>query len=276
MRLLHYIVVFIGLGMLTSCTPSLADMYGKEISNLRTQEEIDAYWKELERIDQKVLLDERDIATYDSISISNMIRVALLFEVPGKESYLQKGAVPVVTLSHNFNKDAQLAYWPVIVKCAEMKGVIHDIGYPSYPLENIVLTFYDYSVFGQEERYPYLVEKLNKSTGGFVISQLEVAFKQAKKLRQLTEENIIGSWFIESIKGEKGKRTFEFIKMSDAAVYKKSRGRLQKLIQSGTDSKIYTIEKDPFGWYYELSDSGDLRLFDQNDMELITYTKVIK
>ncbi|MFC4632853.1 hypothetical protein ACFO3O_02985 [Dokdonia ponticola] len=276
MRLLHYIVVFIGLGMLTSCTPSLADMYGKEISNLRTQEEIDAYWKELERIDQKVLLDERDIATYDSISISNMIRVALLFEVPGKESYLQKGAVPVVALSHNFNKDAHLAYWPVIVKCAEMKGVIHDIGYPSYPLESFAYVFYDYSVFGQEERYPYLVEKLNKSTGGFVISQLEVAFKQAKKLRQLTEENIIGSWFIESIKGEKGKRTFEFIKMSDAAVYKKSRGRLQKLIQSGTDSKIYTIEKDPFGWYYELSDSGDLRLFDQNDMELITYTKVIK
>ncbi len=275
MRFLQYIVVLIGLGMLSSCTPSLADMYGKEITNLKTQEEVDAYWKELERIDQEVLLDETDIATYDSISISNMIRVALLFEVPGKESYLQKGAVPVVTLSHNFNKDAHLAYWPVIVKCAEMKGAIHEIGYPSYPLESFTYVFYDYSIFGQEERYPYLVEKLNKSTGGFVISQLEVAFKYEKKMRQLTEENVVGSWFIESIKGEKSERTFEFVKMSDAAVYKKSRGRLQKLIQSETDPKIYTIEKEPFGWYYVLSDQVGLTLYDQNDMELISYTKAM-
>lgn len=273
MRLVYNILFLMGFTTLAGCTPSLADRYGKEISTLKTQEEVDAYWKELERIDQEVLLNETNIATYDSISISNMIRVALLFEVPGKESYLQKGPVPVFTLSHNYNKDANLAYWPVIVKCAEMGGVVDQIGYPSYPLESIVGVLYGYSVFEQEERYPYLVEKLNKSTGGFVISQLEVALKYEKKLRQLREEKILGSWYIETSKDEKSDRIFEFVKMSDAAIYKRSGSRLQKLIQSVTNPKIYSIEKEPFGWYYELSDKGDVTLYDQNDVDLINYTK---
>lgn len=276
MRWLYSIFVGIGLGVTVSCTPSLADTYGKEISSLYTQEEVDAYWKEVERIDQEVLVGkEHTTAVYDSISISNMIRVALLFEIPGKESQYQKGAVPVVTLSHNYNKDANLAYWPVIVKCAEMGGTIKQIGYPSYPLESIVGTFYDYSVFGQEERYPELVAKLNKLTGGFVLSQIELAFKKEKRLQKLTEQNKVGAWFIEEIKGKKSDAVFEFVTMSDDMLYKKSKGRIQKLVEvmitdSGTK---YKIENEPFGWYYILTIDEELTLYDQHDEALIKYTK---
>lgn len=275
MRLLYNILFLIGCTALISCAPSLADMYGNEISNLKSQEEVDAYWKELDRIDQDILLNEEDVAVYDSISISNMIRVVLLFETPGKESYLQKQATPVVTLSHNFNKDAGIAYWPVIVKCAEMKGVIHQIGYPSYPLESIAGTLYNYSLFEQEERYPDLVEKLNAISGGYVISQLEMVFNKEKKLRQLTEKNSIGTWFVETIKNQKSEQIFEFVIMSDNALYKRSGGRIQKLIEieSNIQSETYKIENDPFDWYYTLSKQGDLVLYDQHDNELIKYTK---
>ncbi|WP_299677064.1 hypothetical protein [uncultured Dokdonia sp.] len=277
MRLLKNILVFIGCVVFTSCTSSLADTYGKEISSLRTQEEIDAYWKELERIDQEILVGkEHTTAVYDSISISNMIRVALLFEVPEKESFHQKGPVPVVALSHNFNKDAAIAYWPVIVKCAEKGGAIDQIGYPSYPLEAISMTFYGYSLFDQDERYSDLVRKLNKSSGGFVLSQLELAFKKEKRLQSLTETKSIGVWHIEATKNEKSKEVFEFVQMSDDAIYKKSKGRIQKLVVSKTTDTaiIYKIENEPFDWYYQLEETGDLILFDQHDKELIAYTKV--
>jgi len=277
MRLLYNILVLIGSITFTSCTSSLADMYGKEISNLRSQEEINTYWEELERIDQEVLVGkEHVVAVYDSISISNMIRVALLFEMPEKKSFCQRGAMPVITLTHNFNKDANVAYWPVIVKSAEMGGYVNEVGYPSYPLEAISTTFYDYSLFGQDERYPDLVRKLNNLTGGFVISQLELAYKKEKRLQGLTENTSMGSWFIEEVKNKKSKRIFEFIKMSDNAIYKKSRDRIQKLITSETtdQSTIYKIENEPFGWYYQLNKTGDLVLFDQNNIALITYTKV--
>ena len=64
--------------------------------------------------------------------------------------------------------------------------------------------------------------------------------------------------------------------MSDNSIYLKRNNRFQKLvlIKTETDSKIFRIENEPFGWYYKLKPDGNLSLLDSQNTVLIDYKRV--
>jgi len=45
------------------------------------------------------------------------------------------------------------------------------------------------------------------------------------------------------------------------------------LLEIKSNSKIYRIEKEPFGWSFKLDNNGDLSLIDNENEVLIFYSK---
>lgn len=257
----------------------MSDKNRGEISSLNDDSEIDDYWGQLYRLDQNVLMGKSyQNFKFDSISISNMIRAALIVEEHGEESIKPNTIIPVFSLAHNYNGDANVAYWPIIKIAATKGGVIKSVGYPSYPLECIATTFYDFSLLNQDSRFSELVHKLDVYPRTTVVSDLDDAFKNLNKLQELQEKSVIGSWYIQPFKDEKTSEIFDFVKMSDNALYKRRKNRLLKLEKLDSTKKlnVYKIENEPFDWYYQLADDSTLSLFDQNSNELIKYTSITK
>ncbi|MFP4845671.1 hypothetical protein [Winogradskyella sp. PE311] len=250
--------------------------YRKEINKLKSGSQLSDYWSKLYKIDQEILVHTSDIKMADSISISNMIRTALVLEIHGIKAYNPNGFVPILNLSHNYIGQSQLAYWPIIERCAEVGGAIESFGgkYPAYQLESVSLTFYNYSLFQQEEKYSKLLNKLGEIKTESVVDALLKAFNNQNKLRELSETEVLHYWYLQSSKDRIDKKTFSFVKMSDGNIYKKSYDRIQKLklIKTNSESKIYQIENEPFDWKYIYRQNGDLTLVDDYKNELIKYT----
>ena len=253
------------------------DKHKTEIINLKSDKELDAYWGKLQKIDQEILVKTDNIKKADSISIDNMIRTALILKIHGEKAYKANNLVPIVNMSHNNIGNSQIAFWPIIETCAKVGGIIDSFGgkYPAYQLEGIALTFYHYSLFGQESKYPELIKKMNMLKKGSVVSNLFSAYEYEIKLQDLTEIEVLNSWHLQPFQNKKEEGVFEFVKMSDNFIYLRKNKHIQKLILTNTKSntKIFRIKNEPFGWYYEYEDNGALRLLSDNGEVLITYSK---
>jgi hypothetical protein len=197
-----------------------------------------------------------------------MIRTALIFDIHVIDAYKPNNTLPILNLSHNNIGQSQIAFWPIIEKCANVGGVINSFGgkYPAYELESVSLTFYDYSLINQELKYPKLLNKLSEI--------LSKSFQYQNKLRELHEIEVLNNWYLQSFKNRKGKGEFSFVKMSDDCVYLKSHGRIQKLelVKIKSKSKVYRIENEPFDWEFVYGNDGSLTLIDDEKNKLIEYT----
>jgi len=254
------------------------DQYRQEILNLKTNEAIKDYWGKLLKIDQEILVKIKGIANQDSLSIDNMIRTALLFEIHGERIYFPNNIVPIMNLSHNYVGSSQIVFWSIIKKCKKVGGVIDNFGgsYPAYLLESVGLTIYNYSFFEQNSKYPTALKKLDALTNENVVENLLVAYHDQKKTYKLKEHKVVNEWHkqaFEKLLEDEG--TFSFVKMSDKELYIKLSNRFQKLIplKSDKNTTIYRIENEPFGWTYAYKKDGSLTLRDENEKTLISYTK---
>ncbi|MCF1422612.1 hypothetical protein [Mangrovimonas futianensis] len=254
------------------------DAYCKEIKALQTEEAIDAYWKHLEILDQKVQLHSDNVRQHDSISLSLLTRTALMFEIHGPKSYKPNNTVPMLNIAHNWNGEALLAFWPIILECKKTGGVIDVFGgtYPAYELEAISMAFYRFSLFNQEDKYDALMKHIKVSEDKPISKKLFEIYNKDLELYRLSEKEANGKWFIQSFKDTKEVETFEFVTMSNGLLYVKTGERIQKLILTDTKekSKLFRIENEPFGWVYELTNDGYLSLKDEQGTTLINYTKV--
>lgn len=252
--------------------------YRVEIENLKSKELLYEYWNKLYKIDQEVLVNSTDLKIADSISTSNMIRTALIFDIHGMKAYNPNGFLPILNLSHNYIGQSQIAYWQIIEKCAEIGGAIESFGgkYPAYQLESVSLTFYNYSLINQETQYPNLVRKLSEIKTLNIVDELQKSLEYQNELRKLNEVTVLNSWYLQSFKNQIDEGEFSLVKMSDGNVYKKSHGRIQKLelINTNSKSKIYRIENEPFDWKYVYENDGNLSLIDGEENDLIKYTLV--
>jgi hypothetical protein len=253
--------------------------YRAEIEQLETDTQVNEYWKDLHKIDQEILVNTSDLKIADSISISNMIKTAILFDIHETKGYNSggySGFLPILNLSHNYIGQSQLAYWSIIEKCAEIGGAIDSFGgkYPAYQLEQVSLTFYYYSLFNQETKYPNLVRKLSKIKTVNIVDELLKSLEYQNELRKLSEVAVLNSWYLQNHKDRIDEGEFSIVKMSDDNVYLKKYGRIQKLelIKTGAKSKTYRIENEPFGWNYVYGNDGGLTLIDEKENELINYT----
>ncbi len=253
--------------------------YRTEIEKLETEKQINAYWNKLHKIDQEILLSTSNSKKYDSISISNMIKTVLIFDCHGTKGYNRhgfSGFLPIITLSHNQIGLSQIAYWAIIEKCKEIGGVIDGFGgkYPAYELESVSITFYNYSVFNQEEKYPWLLNKLSEIKTENIIETLIKSFEYQNELRKLKIVSVLNSWYLQTSQNRKEEEKFSIVKMSDNNLYLKQHGRIQKLelVQAKEKTKKYLIENEPFGWNYVYGEDGSLCLIDNQHNELIRYT----
>lgn len=255
------------------------EKYRAEIEKLETDTQINEYWNSLHKIDQEILVNTKDLKVADSISISNMIKTKLIFDIHGTKGYNSggySGFLPILNLSHNYIGQCQIAYWPIIEKCAEIGGAIKSFGgkYPAYQLESVSLTFYNYSLYKQETKYQNLVEKLRELKTDDTVNELLKSFEYQNELRKLDEVAVLHSWYLQSFKDRIDEGEFSIATMSDNGTYIKKHGRIQKLelLKENKTSKIYRIENEPFGWNYVYENDGSLSLIDEDKNELIKYT----
>ncbi|OIQ26935.1 MAG: hypothetical protein BM564_13605 [Bacteroidetes bacterium MedPE-SWsnd-G2] len=255
------------------------EKYREEIKKLKTEKEINEYWNDLYKLDQEVLVKSSNLRTADSISISNMIKTAIIFEIHGTKGYNSNGnsgLLPILNLSHNYIGQSQIAYWPIIEQCLEIGGAIKSFGgkYPAYQLDCVSLTFYNYSLFNQKEKYSILINKLSELETLNIVDELLKSFQYQNELRKLSEVAVLNSWHRQSFKDQPDEGEFSIVKMSDDNLYLKKYGRIQKfeLLKANNKYKEYKIENEPFGWKYIYGEDGSLSLIDEKDNELIKYT----
>ncbi|WP_296312647.1 hypothetical protein [Winogradskyella sp. UBA3174] len=253
--------------------------YRAEIEKLETETQINEYWNNLHKIDQEILVRTTNLKIADSISISNMIKTSLIFDIHGTKGYNPNGFsgfLTIINLSHNYIGQCQLAYWPIIEKCAEIGGTIDSFGgkYPAYELESVSSTFYNYSLFNQEIKYPKLIEKLRKIKTQNIIDELSKSLEYQNKLRELNEVKVLHSWSKQRFENRIDEGKFSFVKMSNNGIYIKIYRRIKKLelMKTNLKSKVYRIENEPFGWKYVYGNDGSLILIDDEENELIKYT----
>lgn len=250
-------------------------LYTKEVAQLKTESQKDTYWKTLYDLDQVTYMQDTDNPiSGDSISLTNMMRTALMFEIHGNDIYKPNNTVPILNFSHSYIGDSNLAFWPIIQKCKSVGGIIESFGgqFPAYQLEGMSLTFYDYSLFYKASEYPRLLEKLNLRTYPKVSTALAKIYEEQQVLHALKDIKVMGKWRRQHLSGTDDQGTFEFVRMSDDDLYLRRKHRLQKLILINSDEhfKSYKIENEPFGWFYKL-ENGQLRLIDDQNNILITY-----
>lgn len=247
------------------------------VENLETTVQKEDFWNELLRQDQEVLLQLKDKKEYDFQSLENMIYTALLFEIHGTDSYPRNNMVAILNLSHNQIPDAQLAYWPIILKGKDipvLKGFYERL-FPAYMLESVSLTFYNYSLVNQENIYPKLLYKLEKQEEFLVSEKLFEIYKRTNT-EGLKVKKVLGKWKKQLFENTTEEGFFEFVLLSDGTVSVSRDGRFLKLLLKNTSKsdKLYQIENEPFGWQYKLSKEGNLSLLNEEGKVIIAYSKV--
>lgn len=252
------------------------ESYRNEISSLKSIDEVSIYWDKLLEIDQNVLLSEKNLIKRDSISTSLMIRTILMFEYQNEYSFKLYKIAHVMNMAHCSNSNSAKLFWPIIEK---YKVVINQImkNYPAYPLESISLNYYGYSLLNQDKIYDNLISKLqNTFSNEELISKLITSHNNFKASHSLKKIKTIFKWQFQPFKDMKEEGFFEFVKMENGKLYKRTDdGILQKinLISKKDGFKYYQIEGEPFGWIYRLGKNGSLSLL-YNDEILIEYTRI--
>lgn len=270
-------LLFSALVLFTSCSKkTLLSVYKEEISALKTDQDIKNYWKNLLEQDQNALtIGKYTTKQHDSLTITHMIKSALMIEIHGLENYLPNNSVIEMHYTHNYFGSSQITYWPIIKTCANARGKQKLIQYPAYQLEGISSTFYGYSIYGETNKHQLLLEKLNKIGSNSVSKDLYKALIYQLKLQKLKEIEVLGIWQLQPFKTMKEDGYFEFVKMNDNNVYYRKHKRIQKLelIKTSDSVKYYRVEKEPFGWQFVLDQKGHLSLNDETGSILISYSK---
>ena len=265
--------------------PSFAQIpiehYRTKIKELKTKTEYNAFWDSIVQLDQQVLMKTGPVNKFDSLSIDLMVRTALMFEQHGVEAYNVYSPAPVLNFVHSSVSESLLAFWPIITDCVNAgDGAITQMGggFPAYQLESISLSFYSYSLFQKDDKYPALLEKLNQYSENAVIPNLLKAFEKHKAIQALQKLKTLNSWYVEELIGLLDERTFSIVILEDDALYVTRSHYRHKLnlVTETPSKKIYRIENEPFGWSYELGTTGDLKLLDQFGNVLMAYTQAEK
>lgn len=254
--------------------------YRQEISSLKDAKDFWNYWKNLERIDQEILLKTpaSNKIEYDSISTSLMIRTILINEIHGAKPFKSNDLLPILSHAHNKIADLSLNFWPIIDVCVKDGKYITSIGggYPAYQLEALSYNFYDYSLFGQKDIYPELLARIKALPKSASVDVFEKIYKVQKHLEQLEVKEIIGEWYQQTFKDEPKDSYFQIYIMSDEQWYLKRNGYLHKLkVTTKNNELVLKIDGEPFGWYYALGESKALKLFNKEQELLIAYSKLL-
>lgn len=249
------------------------------VENLKTEDDFDRYWNELLDLDQQVLVHLNDTREYDSLAIELMIRTSLVAEIHSFDSIGLFNSVPLLNFTHCQNHRAELIFSPIIKYLASFpRGVIHGFGggYPTYQLEGLALVAYKYSLYGNNEILEPYLSQIKGQNSSLISLELLKLHQQEKQKYELTTIRIIGKWRNQAIVNTQEDDFFEFALMSDDNYHVRRRGRIirLKLKNNKIFKKTFVLEDSLFGFEYELSVFGKLRLLDSKGKRIVTYERI--
>lgn len=250
--------------------------YKKEIQALSKEDYYD-YWEKLNNFDQKVVLEAKNFKAYDSLSIVSLIKSALFYELKGDSIFKAPNTYNEFFFIHNHTPKSNLDFWPLLLKQKKVRGRV--LMFPSYQLEGIAGSFYDYSVFGQDSIYDELLSKIKPLSNKKISDALIDTYTETKRINQLSIEEKIGTWQRKRIKNEPfdpKAGNFELLILSDKNYYLRyNNGGFKPIEIIDKNDKTFTFKTkyEPFGWYFTLKNDSNLSLHDEKDILLISYSK---
>lgn len=254
------------------------DQYRKEISSLESSKDFFNYWESLQAIDQEVLMNvpSGNKIQFDSISTSLMIRTLLMKDIHGAKVFKSNDLMPILNHVHNKIADLSVSFWPILKLCLQEGPYIKSIGggYPAYQLEALSYNFYGYSLFNQDSVYSELLARIDSVSKEVSVEMLVLSYERQKQLTQLKVKETIGEWYQQAFKDKPRESCFQIVKMSDNLWYINKGNYLLKLnkIIKG-EELILQIDGEPLGWYYTLGKTNELKLFNKEQINLISYSK---
>ncbi|MCC4228983.1 hypothetical protein [Zunongwangia profunda] len=269
--------------LIQSCTYAQIPLksYKNNITSY-SQDSLIKVWDSLQYLDQKILLNENDVVKYDSISISNMMKSALLINNFGVNQIEKTNIVPAMNFIHSLNYEEGYAYWPIIAKITSSESIQKNMGgvYPNHILESFFTTMYNYSLLRTEDGVKMeLLKKLNTNLKGSITTvpdNLLLVYEKLKSREALIIEKELGEWKVQQLKGiEEANQSFKLLLMNDSEYYIKIHDRLIPLVfkKEENSGKIFTIKNDIFDWYYKF-DGENLSLFNDKNKLLIKYNRI--
>lgn len=278
----YYISIFIILLLSSSCNNKIEldlpiEEYKKEIEALNRKDYYD-YWEKLNNFDQKVVIQAKNYKSYDSLSFVSLIKSALFYELKGDSIFKVPNTYNEFFFIHNQIPKSNLDFWPLLLKQKEIRGEV--LMFPSYQLEGVAGSFYDYSVFGQDSIYDKLLSKLKPNSEKKISEALIDTYLETKRIQELLIIEKVGAWHRKRFNNElykAPKGNFELLKLSDDGYYirfNKSRFKPIEIIKKTDGSLKFKIKHEPFGWYFILDNNGNLSLLNENDTILVEYKKV--
>ena len=251
--------------------------YKQEIQKLK-KEDYSKYWKKLIDFDQNILMNETNYKVYDSLSMVSLIKSALLYEIKGDSIFYFGNSDNEFFFAHNHIPKANIDFWPLLMKQKEITGDL--IMYPSYQLEGLSYSFYDYSLSNQDSIYDNLLSKIKSNSNKKISENLLDTYKEIKRIQNLSIKSQLGTWYRKKFKkrpNEKGK--FELLELSDDNYYLRydeTRFKPLEIIKKDNNNFIFKTKYEPFGWNFILRKQGDLSLNNEKGKVLINYQKVLK
>ncbi|RNC83477.1 MAG: hypothetical protein ED556_13040 [Winogradskyella sp.] len=251
--------------------------YKNEIKALNSKD-YHTYWEQLRNFDQKVVIEAKNYKAYDSLTLVTLIKSALFYELKGDSIFKAPNTYNEIFFIHNHIPKSNLDFWPLLIKQKEIKDDV--LMFPSYQLEGITSSFYDYSVFGQDSIYEHLLSQIKPDSDKKLSEALIDTYLETKRIQKLSIKEEIGAWHRKRFKSEAyepPKGNFELLKLSDNGYYirfNKTGFKPVNIIENNTKDFAFRPKYDPFGWYFVLDNNGDLRLYNEKDDLLIAYTKV--
>lgn len=276
-RIYFILLFFFCANTLNAQIPS--DLYKRIIASKKSDTEIDKYWNEILRIDQTVLLKESNSSKYDSLSIDNLIKAALMLENHGALRFSDNQIpVPIVNYSHcNFGK-ANLILWEFMKELNDHEGVYQNYGsnFEAWGLDFIAFNFYGYSVLDQDSLHRKLASQLDDFKSTSTVDDLNSVFEDSKKIRSLKTKKTLGTWkwSSETPTNSEQKSTVICLK-SDNNYYlefDKSSCPIRLNAKQVSENRIeFSPDGAPFGWIFVLENKKNLSLISDSGELLISY-----
>lgn len=281
MKFKYYIFIFVLIVLSSSCNDKTKldlpiEEYKNEIQALNSKDYF-YYWEKLNDFDQNVVLEAKNYKSYDSLSLVTLIKSALFYELKGDSIFNAPNTYNEFFFIHNHIPKSNLDFWPLLLKQKELTGKL--LMFPSYQLEGLTGSFYDYSVFEQDSIYDKLLSKIKPNSDKTLSKDLIDTYLETKRIQKLSVKEQLGIWHRKRFKTESydsPKGNFELLKLSDNSYYlrfNKARFKPVKIIEKNDKSLKFKPKHEPFGWCFLLDNEGHLSLINEKGDLLIAYKK---
>lgn len=265
--------------------------YKKEIKELRTTQSIQEYWNNLAKIQVDTISElkkTQSISTtrlIDSLSISTMVRIALMIEKFKSKDIANHYWLPSLCFLQSNNTQACLVFCPIVIRNYNFAPELQEFTENNTFENNITMSLsmlnYNYLLNPENDvltlKYYKIFERKKVKN---IAEKLCAIYENSKSIHEKSQMNSIGVWRAKiidnkSINADLWLKNIEINQMSDNQYYMNfdiNGAKIMNLLERKTekDSMVFKPLNGPFGWSF-VYEKGKLFLNNENGKVLIEY-----